>query len=100
MAEFFIAIGEMLLHIFIYSLLSAFKILQFIFLKMKREKLIKEWHSSWRDKIEITIGAFLLIGFVSWSIWFFGLGVYEYYYTPEKTLTEKILDTAFQKLLH
>ncbi|SFV59036.1 hypothetical protein MNB_SV-13-146 [hydrothermal vent metagenome] len=93
MAELFFGLFEMFIR-------SVFKILQFIFIKVKRKKLIKEWHSSWRDKIEITIGALLLIGFASWGFYFFGLLIYEYYYPPEKTLTEKILDTAFEKLLH
>ena len=54
MGEILVAFGEMFLHIFIYSLLGAYKILQFIFYKPKRKMLIDEWHSSWRDKVEIT----------------------------------------------
>jgi len=97
MGELLAAIGEILVHIFIYSILSAFKIVQFIFYRLKREKLIVEWHSSWRDKVEISIGGLLLVGFVSWSFFFFGKAIYEHYNPREKTFKEKILDKAFLK---
>ena len=97
MGELLIAIGELLIHLFIYSILAAYKLLKFIFHKKSRETLIQEWHTSIRDKIEIVIGGLLLVGFVSWTIWFFGSAIYEHYNPKEKTLKEKILDKAFKK---
>ena len=97
MGELLVAIGELLIHIFIYSILGAFKIVQFIFYKPKRKVLISEWQTSWRDKVEISIGGLLLVGFVSWSFWFFGSAIYEHYNPRERTLKEKILDKAFKK---
>jgi len=41
-----VGIGELLIHIFINTILGAFKIVQFIFYKPKRKKLIAEWHTS------------------------------------------------------
>jgi len=92
-----VGIGELLIHIFINTILGAFKIVQFILYKPKRKKLIAEWHTSWRDKIEISIGGLLLVSFVSWGFWFFSSAIYEHYNPRERTLKEKILDKAFKK---
>ena len=97
MGELLATIGEILMHIFIHSILSAFKIVQFIFDRLKRKELIIQWHSSWRDKIEISIGGMLFVGFASWSFWFFGNAIYKHYNPQVRTFKEKILDKAFLK---
>lgn len=97
MGEMLIALGELLLHIFLYSILAAYKLLKYIFHRKSRNSLIHEWHRSIRDKIEIIIGGLLLASFVSWATWFFGSMVYYHYYPKEKTVKEKILDEAFKR---
>lgn len=97
MGELLIALSEFLLHIFIYSMLAAYKLLKFIFHKQSRKSLIDEWHTGLRDKIEIILGGLLLVGFVTWASWFFGSMVYDHYYPQERTVKEKNLDNALKK---